>query len=685
MTQLNLPKNLDSSALERSICKQSYYEFLLRAWHILEPTTTLIDNWHVKYLCDTLQEMVLRVARGEPKTKDLIINIPPRSLKSTIVTVMLNPWIWIHQPSIRFITGSCGADLATELSMKSRSVIESEWYKKMFPHVRLKSSQNAKTWFQNESTGARAVVSTGSKVIGKGADIVILDDPLDVKDALTDAGRRKCIDWYKNEIWSRTNDQAVGIRIIVMQRLHEEDLTGWLLHNAKKDYNLICIPGDDEYPIYPKRLKKYYEDGLFFPARFSKKILKSYKRQLNRDYPGQIGQQPTGNDGDVINISKFKFFDDMPDTRYFDELLQSWDFTFKGGKVVLDFVVGQVWGRRGSNYYLLDQVRGQWGFTDTIDQIIYLSSRWTEARRKLYEDKANGPAIKDALQNKVSGLIPVEPMGNKYERASAVTPIIDSGNVYLPSNNIYEWVDDLLNEFKLFPKSKHDDQCLVGDTLIATKKGDVQIKDVKVGDYVLTPLGFREVLASEKTGTKKVIDNGIITGTPNHPVFMKTLGFFDLKVVKNFWGKYSKLNFKELFKWEVSKQSFLLNNDMAEHYEVDILFHKIEINSSLIPKIGKAFMTALKTWVIYKLSQSIRLPYRIKKYGDVPQDVYNLKIAGIPVYYANGLLVHNCDSMTQALSYLSLGELGGAGMRNILGDLTDTRQASYEMSGGQFM
>lgn len=437
--------------------KSNYYKFFIHAWKILEPTTPLDDNWHIKYLCDLLQAEAERIAAGQPKQKDIIINIPPRSLKSSIFSIMLNAWVWTRFPQMKFITGSYNGNLANEFAVKTRRLIESEWYQERFGNVfHMAADQNMKSLFENNKTGLRKSVGAGGGVTGSGGDFIILDDPQDPLMAHSEVERKNCIDWYDQVIYSRLNDQNVGVRIIVMQRLHEDDLCGYLLYKASDKYNYICLPGEDSFPINPPDLKHYYIDGLFFSKRFSKSILTGYKETLFSNYAGQIGQQPSPLEGDIIKTDKFRYYDTLPcEMHEWDEIIDSWDLTFKG-KATSDWVVGTTWARKGSNKYMLGLIRGKFDIMQTLAAIRSNRLTWPHLRATLIEDKANGPAVISMLGDEISGIIAYNPDRDKVSRAYAVSPQIEAGNVWLPKGA--SWLNDFLNECKLFPRGKHDDQ-----------------------------------------------------------------------------------------------------------------------------------------------------------------------------------------------------------------------------------
>lgn len=449
---------------ERRLCERSYYEFFKRAWKVLEPETPLLDNWHVKYLCDLLQAEVERIAARKPKDRDIIINISPRSAKSYIVSICFAPWAWTRFPHLKFINSSHSRDLSTDHSVESRRLIQSAWYQRKWGSAfRLTSDQNVKTFYRNNRGGKRYSTSVKGGPTGHGADIVICDDLLDPKKARSEAERKTANDHYGKTLFSRLNDQTIGLRVIVMQRLHEDDPTGHVLVKNPDKYRNICIPAEfnEEDPkssnsVQPPELKKFYKDGLFFPERFTREFLNEALKGLGAvEYAGQYLQRPSPPEGNIFKRANWKFYDELPPK--LDVVIQSWDMTFKDTDGT-DYVVGFVIGRAGSGIYLIARIRRRMSFTETIRAFVSLTQTHPQARKKLIEDKANGPAVEDTLKNEIQGIKMVPPRGSKTERAHAVSYLQECGNCYLPNPEKNAWVYDFMEELEAFPNGKNDDQ-----------------------------------------------------------------------------------------------------------------------------------------------------------------------------------------------------------------------------------
>jgi predicted phage terminase large subunit-like protein len=462
-------------------CRASLYEFTVAAWPVLEPSAPFILNWHIKAICDAIQAVLEdwddkrkgKIAKA--RMQNLLINIPPGTAKSRIVCVMAPCWFWLRCPDWRAIFFSGNPRVAARDSVYRRDLLESQWYRETFkPAWALKQDQNAKLQFNNDAGGFHSALTAGQKIIGDRGDALFVDDPNDATEVDSDEVRTNL-----NEIWwdqgaaNRLNDPQTSVRIGIMQRLHEDDWAGHVLQQKSaggyiwwhlcfmQEYEpeTRCPCGREKCETPLGKLDPRTAPGeLLFPARFPKHILDEERERLGANgYAGQHQQHPYAKGGGQIKKEWFKFYTEDPEKMVFDEIYQSWDMTFKKTKSS-DFVVGQVWGIRGPRRYLLDQVRARMDFPETVKAVKLLSKRWPKAVAKYIEDKANGSGVIASLRAELEGIIPVNPEGGKEARASAVAPLIEAGNVYLPSKERCPWVEGLLGECEAFPNGLHDDQ-----------------------------------------------------------------------------------------------------------------------------------------------------------------------------------------------------------------------------------
>ena len=264
--QSKLDKELEIAA-KRSLLKNSYYDFFKFFWSTLNHEK-LVDNWHIKYLCDELQSVAERVFKREKKEHDLIINIPPSMSKTSIVNIFFPLWCWINDYSLQFISVSYSYQLSINISERCRDVMRSDLFKKYFYDVKIKEDSDTKQLFRvvkdNQVGGFRYATSVGGTISGIHGHFILLDDPVNAVDALSDTMIRNTNDWLDNVIFSRKVDNDVSVVILVMQRLHENDPTGYMLSKNADKIEHICLPAeiDDKNLPKPLELKKYYKNNL---------------------------------------------------------------------------------------------------------------------------------------------------------------------------------------------------------------------------------------------------------------------------------------------------------------------------------------------------------------------------------------------------------------------------------------
>jgi predicted phage terminase large subunit-like protein len=451
------------SACIRRRAEPSLKAFVYAAWPILEPATPLEWNWHLDLLCEQLTQ----VARGE--CRRLIVNVPPRSMKSLLCTVFYPVWRWCTAPQRRFMFVSYSDELSTEHSIFRRNVMKSQLYRSVWGHVvKFSRDQNLKTQYQNTRRGAMFATSITGSATGKGCDELIVDDPLNAKKAFSDQERETTNRNFDATFRSRLNQPANGAILIIMQRLHDNDLTGHLLAREPGVWTQIKLPAEaeqDEQWTFPISRRKYSRAAgeLLWPSRWSREVLAGLKTAMGSwAFAGQYQQNPAPLEGGVIQRKWLRYYRELPPapkrdpgSSYSGTWVQSWDCSFKDSRDS-DYVVGQVWWSAGSGYYLVDQVRERMDFVGTREAIRRMSLKHPQATAKLIEDRANGPAVIASLRDEIDGIIPFEPKDSKLGRLHAVSPLFEAGNVFLPESA--PWVGDFVEELIRFPGGLHDDQ-----------------------------------------------------------------------------------------------------------------------------------------------------------------------------------------------------------------------------------
>ena len=449
---------LDAQERMRGAAESSPAHFFRLAWETLEPGRPLDWSWHY----DLIGEYLLKVWRRE--ITRLIINVPPRTAKSTEVTICFPAWGWALDPRIRFLTASYSKDLASEHSSKRRALIESEWYQSLWP-VRFADDTNRRDQYRNTELGEMIATSVGATGTGRGGDILLLDDGLSADQALSEAERKSAHEWFRDTFRTRLNDPATGAMVVIEQRTHHDDVTGWILRNEPGVWTHVSIPlvqdTQESQPVVFPVSGRVYERKLgdvLQPSRHTPEVLAG-RMVHRRTYETQDQQRPSPDGGDICKREWWRFYKAVPDD--FDQVIDSWDLAFKDSKDS-DFVSGYKVGVKGARRYIIDCIHGRMGFSASKDAVQRMRTREPIASRVLIEDKANGPAVIDALRSTVAGIIPVEPTGSKYARATAASGDIEAGNCYLPDPESFpqhrRWVDDLIEEWAIFPNGANDDR-----------------------------------------------------------------------------------------------------------------------------------------------------------------------------------------------------------------------------------
>ncbi|WP_198588243.1 phage terminase large subunit [Geodermatophilus chilensis] len=414
-------------------------------------------------LIDTALVDVLNTPDGR-----LIVTMPPQEGKSTRVAGEFPTWVLTHNPETRIVVASYGQGLATRNGRAIRNRITSH------PELGLSIAPDngaVHEWTLAGHQGGVLSVGIGGGLTGRPADLMVIDDPIkDRKEADSAVYRQGVWDWWTDVASTRLAPGAPVV--IILTRWHEDDLAGRLL--AAEDghlWRVLNIPAQaDHMPEKGETDPLGREPGEFMlsargrtTAQWQAIKVRSGARTWASLYQGR----PAPAEGALFKRDQWARYDtplavERDDGSMWvplsdgDQVAQSWDLAFKGTDGA-DYVVGQVWLRRGVHLYLLDQVRRRMSFTETLTAVKALSARWPQALAKFVEDKANGPAVISMLARTVPGLIPVEPEGGKVARANAASPFVEAGNVHLPTAELLPNVDDLIEEAAAFPNGAHDD------------------------------------------------------------------------------------------------------------------------------------------------------------------------------------------------------------------------------------
>ena len=437
-----------------TMLRQDFSTFAARCFYDLNPQTDLAMNWHLEVIAAKL------AAVRQGKIRRLIINLPPRSLKSLMASIAFPAWCLGHDPSAQILCVSYAQDLSDKLARDCRSIMMSPWYRRIFP-TRLARHRQAVEEFVTTRQGYRLATSNGGVLTGRGADIILIDDPLKPEEALSDARRQAANEWYDHTLYSRLNDKRHGAIVIIMQRLHEDDLVGHVL--AQEPWEVIRFPAigeeDEVHEIEtilgPRTFTRRRGEALH-PEREPLDTLDRIRRTIGEyNFAGQYQQSPAPLGGGLVKAEWFKCYAEKDRPESFGRIVQSWDTANKATELS-DFSVCTTWGIKGKRLYLLSVLRKRLEYPD-LKRAVREQQSLFQAKVVLIEDKASGTQLIQELV--VEGCYAVtryKPECDKIMRLHAQTAFIENGLVYLPE--AAPWVAEYLHEMTVFPKGKHDDQ-----------------------------------------------------------------------------------------------------------------------------------------------------------------------------------------------------------------------------------
>jgi predicted phage terminase large subunit-like protein len=449
------PAELQSSAsLEQlnAILRADFPSFVQKCFHTLLPTQPFLNNWHILAMAHHLEQ----VRRGN--IRRLIITLPPRTLKSIVGSVAFPAFLLGHNPSARLITVSYSADLATKHANDFRIVMSSDWYRHAFPHTRISERKNTEAEVTTTRHGYRVSTSVGGTLTGRGAQTIIIDDALKPEDALSDSKRERVNDWYINTLLSRLDDKSSGAIILIMQRLHTDDLAGFLLRSSNQ-WTLLNLPAVteayQEIPIGENRLHAWRAGELLHPDALSAALLESYRKEMGADaFAAQFLQNPIPPGGAMIKRDWVRRYEALPPRTPSTYILQSWDTASKdGGKN--DYSVCSTWLVQDQRYYLVDIFRGRLNYP-ALKAAAIAHAKLHKPTTILIEDSEVGTALIAELQATRLSVVAVKPEHSKVTRMSVQSGKFESGRVFFPRSA--SWLETLEMELFAFPGLRHDDQ-----------------------------------------------------------------------------------------------------------------------------------------------------------------------------------------------------------------------------------
>lgn len=445
----------DPKALLNELCRQDFTAFARKAWPWISGGELLLWNWHL----DAVAYRLERIMEGEILRS--IINLPPRNGKSKIVSIIWVAWMLGKDPTRNFVCVSYSNELSGKFARDCRSIMESSWYREIFPGTVISKARSAAYDFETTRGGGRLATSVTGTLTGRGGDTIILDDVIKPEDANSDTNRESVNDWYKSTLASRLNDKNTGAIICVMQRLHEHDLPGMLLEQGGWDHlSLPAIATEDEtIQLATGGTMRRYAGDVLHPERESREVLMALKDAMGSyAFEAQYQQQPLPMDGNLFKAEWLKTDGHDPDNGVYGEIVQSWDTAIKTGSSN-DYSVCVTARLIRSEVHILDVWRGKIEFPALQKKAIELA-RTFRPKSILIEDKASGQQLLQTLRfgNYLGVPNPTgrTPEQDKFSRAAGVSYMVESGQLFLPEEA--HWLAEFRKELLAFPNCRHDDQ-----------------------------------------------------------------------------------------------------------------------------------------------------------------------------------------------------------------------------------
>lgn len=568
----------------RERLEDSFLDFLIEAWPYLDQSAPYKHNWHIESICDHVEAVV----RGE--ITRLGINVPPRSGKSNILSVAFPAWVWaqsrigpISGPQVQFMFASYSQSVAEGFSVATLRLIQSPWYQELWGDRFKLLSENMRQ-FENDKGGKRLATSTTGGGTGLGGIVLVVDDSLNAEDANSQLEREKVIRWWTETMPTRLNDQIYGVKIVIAQRLHADDICGYIMGTSER-WDWLVIPMRYEPGYASVRTTSLgwsdprSEDGeLLWEERWPLSVVQQLETDLGPwAAASQLQQVPVPRGGGIILEDWWQDYNPdsareecgvapmangglgFPpvsyvlvsiDTAYKEDEANDWNActvwgVWHNSKGWPRAIMMEAWRWRGP--LLGVRLEGQsriefeakarrpgdfpkeWGLTERVLD----TARRRRADMILIEDKSRGVDLGNEIRRLLRpGEMQVRleiPLGDKVSRLNSTVPLFADKMIWAPLDRA--WATMVVSEVAQVPKGRWDDLCLVAGTMIATRQGLRAIETIRPGDQALTPEGWRLVSAAGFTGIRPVIERLGVVGTGNHPVFTLDSGWAELDTV----------------------------------------------------------------------------------------------------------------------------------------------------------
>jgi predicted phage terminase large subunit-like protein len=468
-TNKHSPSGISDIRLLELLLRDDFRSFMERAFYELEPGTSFVAGWHIDYLCAELEKCL----KGE--NRRLIINMPPRHMKSLLVSVGLVAFFLGQDPTKKIICVSYSKELAAFFSRHCRKLMQAEWYKSVFPQTRISELKNTEFEFHTTAGGYRLSTSVEGTLTGRGGDVIIIDDPMNASDVNSKVTRERINNWYESALYSRLDDKEKGIILLVMQRLHQDDMSGYLLHKNRKGWAHLILSaiadGQDDFTWVGGSHTRKVGDPLW-PERESLKVLEETRRSMGPlPFSAQYQQSPLPPEGTLMKREYFHYYDALLFKPKYDpayaetppgRVIQSWDTASKTGEFN-DYSVCTTVYKYYGKYYLLDVFRARLEFPDLLEKVrIHAQSRWTEQMLEvahvIIEDAGTGTSLIQNFRRRSQGVsvISFKPDRDKTLRLQATLDDFKSGKILFPRSA--PWLPEFEAELLSFPNGRYDDQ-----------------------------------------------------------------------------------------------------------------------------------------------------------------------------------------------------------------------------------
>lgn len=436
--------------LRKSIISNNFYSFLQKCFYEVNPQKKFLNNFHIQLMCEKLQA----VANG--KIKRLIITLPPRNLKSLCTTVALPAFLLGHDPTKRVLCASYNMDLSIKHSLDCRKIMHSPWYKKIFPNTIIAKGMDTREKFSTTKSGYRFTTSVGGTLTGEGGDIIIVDDPHNARDISSLSKLRGTCEWYENCLVSRLDDKKNGAIIVVMQRLHKNDLVGHLTSKDGHLWEIINLPAifdeDQSFELENEVVTKKKGEALH-PERESVQDLEALRAEIGAfTFAAQYLQNPVIKEGAIIKKTDIQEF--TPDEKTeFENVVISWDTAQKSADSN-DYTAATVWGVSEDNYYLLETKREKVNYPSLKHMLEDMNQQWSPSMH-IIEDKGSGTPLIQEFKNSSIPILAYNPKLSKEMRFMLASSAFEAQKVYF--NKQMHNLSDVYGEILEFPYSEHDD------------------------------------------------------------------------------------------------------------------------------------------------------------------------------------------------------------------------------------